>query len=97
MVEEKDTPGEKTLRLYVSGMTSGRSRKAIAEAEAMLRTEALKGYALEVADLLENCASAQRDGVIATPTLLKTGPGSSRKIIGDLKDASKVLSALGLE
>lgn len=84
------------LRLYVSGR-GPRARKAVADAEAILASGLMDSYALEVVDLLNNAASAQRDGVIATPTLLKTGPGSPRKIIGDLKDVPKILSALGLQ
>lgn len=95
MAETTNTLEHRVLRLYVSGWTH-RSRQAIAHAKAVLNTGRLQGYTLEVIDILEDRVSAQRDGVIATPTLLITGPGSPRKIIGDLEDAEKVMAGLGL-
>jgi circadian clock protein KaiB len=51
----------------------------------------------EVIDILENPEIAEREKILATPTLVKMSPGPVRKIIGDLSQRGKVLFGLGLD
>ena len=44
--------------------------------------------------MLEDPEAAERDRVLATPTLIKALPPPLRRIIGDLSDRAKVLLAL---
>lgn len=44
--------------------------------------------------MLEDPEAAERDRVLATPTLIKELPPPLRRIIGDLSDRAKVLLAL---
>jgi circadian clock protein KaiB len=52
-------------------------------------------YELQVIDVLKNPELAEKDRVIATPTLIKQLPPPLRRVIGDLSDSEKIL--LGLE
>ena len=46
--------------------------------------------------MIERPQAAEDDKVIATPTLIRVAPGPPRRVLGDLSDARRVLSALGL-
>ena len=52
--------------------------------------------ALEVIDIVENLEQAEKDKILATPTLEKASPEPVRRIVGDLSDKEMVLPALGL-
>jgi len=81
------------LRLYVTGSTL-LSTRAIENIEGLLRDELAGSYDCEVVDVLERPDLAEEDGIFATPTLVRRGPGPVRKLIGDLSDREMVLSSL---
>jgi circadian clock protein KaiB len=54
-------------------------------------------YRVVMSDILENPEQAFAFDIIATPTLLRAHPEPKRKIIGDLSQIGKVLSALEIE
>ena len=82
------------LRLYVTG-TSPRAQVAIANLRRICEQELRGQYDLEVIDVLEHPEVAEREKILATPTLIKQLPPPLRRVIGDLSDKDKVL--LGLE
>ncbi len=83
------------LKLYVIGRTP-KSIEIIEELVRLLE-DALDGhYDLEVIDIIESPELAEKDGILATPTLEKVSPEPVRKSIGDLSDKERVLLALGL-
>jgi len=53
-------------------------------------------YSIEVVDLLENPTLAQRDQILAVPTLVRKLPPPVRRIIGDLSNTERVLVGLDL-
>jgi circadian clock protein KaiB len=84
------------LRLYIAGQT----RKSIAALTNLRRIceEHLAGrYRVEVIDLMENPQQAQRDQILAIPTLVRRLPEPIRRIIGDLSDSERVLVGLEVE
>jgi circadian clock protein KaiB len=84
------------LRLYIAGQT----RKSIAALTNLRRIceEHLAGrYRVEVIDLLENPQQAQRDQILAIPTLVRRLPEPIRRIIGDLSNSERVLVGLEVE
>ncbi len=83
------------LRLYVTGQ-SPHSRKALENIQQLLKEVVPSRHKLEVIDILNEPALAERDGIIASPTLVKRHPPPVRRIIGDLSDNEKVLSSLGI-
>jgi circadian clock protein KaiB len=82
------------LKLYVTG-SSARSETAIRNLERICKDELHGCYELEVIDVAKRPDLAEKDRILATPTLVKQLPPPLRRVIGDLSDRDKVL--LGLE
>ena len=92
----EDDQGVIELRLYIAGQT----RKSIAALTNLRRIcdEHLAGrYRVEVIDLMENPQQAQRDQIVAIPTLVRRLPEPIRRIIGDLSNSERVLVGLEVE
>ena len=51
---------------------------------------------ITIIDVLEQPDEAERNHVLATPTLIKVHPPPVQRIIGDLSDLEKVRANLGL-
>lgn len=83
------------LRLYVTGRTS-HSQRAIENLRQICAQRGYNEYAIEVIDVLEQPHLAEREKIVATPTLVRRLPEPVRKIIGDLSDREKVLIGLDL-
>ncbi len=84
------------LRLFITGRTP-QSQRAIDNLRDICETEIQDGYEVEVIDVLEHPGLAEKDKILATPTLVKRLPEPIRKIIGDLSDREKVLLGLNVE
>lgn len=87
-------PPNYILKLYVTG-SSPRAEQAIANLRRICEEDLSGEYALEIIDVIEQPEAAERDKVLATPTLIKQLPPPLRRVIGDLSDREKVI--LGLE
>jgi circadian clock protein KaiB len=86
---------EPVLRLYVAG-TSASARRAERQL-ADLRSQTKLEWKVEVVDVLERPEVAEKAGILATPTLAYEHPERSRRVVGDLGDARKVLEFLGID
>jgi circadian clock protein KaiB len=82
------------LKLYVTG-GSPRTQTALANLRRICDEDLRHEYEIEVIDVHEHPELAERDRILATPTLIKQLPPPLRRLIGDLSDREKVL--LGLE
>ncbi|MFA9477017.1 circadian clock KaiB family protein [Phycisphaerales bacterium AB-hyl4] len=81
------------LKLFVSGRTL-RVERAV-EAIRRICQDDLQGECdLEVVDVLEHPELAERNRILATPTLIKELPPPLRRVIGDLTSRDKVLEGL---
>ncbi|NCC32409.1 MAG: circadian clock protein KaiB [Chloroflexia bacterium] len=59
--------------------------------------EHLKGrYELEIIDLYQQPQLAEKERIIAVPTLVRQQPLPACRIVGDLSDTARVLIALDL-
>ncbi|NJO37215.1 MAG: circadian clock protein KaiB [Rhizobiales bacterium] len=83
------------LRLYVAG-TSRLSQGAIETIQNICTNHLGGRYELEVIDVLEQPDMAEKDKILATPTLVRELPPPLRKIIGNLSEEEKVLIGLDL-
>ncbi len=83
------------LRLYVIGQ-SPNSMRALDNLKRICEEQLFGQYDLKVIDVLKESELAEKDKIIATPTLVKDLPPPPRKVIGDLSDRDKVLQALDL-
>ena len=80
--------------LYVTGDTT-RSAEAIANLQEIQKL--FSGQCeITVVDVLEHPELAEREKILATPTLVKVAPPPLRRLIGDLSDKALVLSLLDL-
>jgi circadian clock protein KaiB len=84
------------LRLYVAGMTP-RSARAIANIKEICEEHLETRHALQVIDIYQQPMLAERDQIIAVPTLIKKLPPPLRRLIGDLSDRERVLIGLDLQ
>ncbi|MDB6173768.1 MAG: circadian clock protein KaiB [Chthoniobacteraceae bacterium] len=81
------------LRLYVTGNTPQSSR-AIKNIKTICDFYLKDRYNLTVVDLYSETERAQDDQIIVAPTLVRHSPLPIRRLIGDLSDTARVLSAL---
>jgi circadian clock protein KaiB len=90
-------PGGETyvFRLFVVGNESN-STQARGNL-ARLCEKHLKGrYRIETVDVLKNAATAHRNNVLVTPTLILIKPFPKVTVFGNLSDSRQVLAALRL-
>ncbi len=84
------------LALYITGETP-RSQEVIRKLTELLENELPGQYSLKIIDILENPELAEEDGILATPTLIRTVPAPERRMVGDFSDAERVLAGMQLQ
>jgi len=84
------------LRLYVAGQTP-KSIAAIANLKKLCETHLPGRYSIDIVDLMQNPSLAQRDQIVAIPTLIRQLPEPMRRIIGDLSNTERVLVGLDID
>lgn len=83
------------LKLYLVGQGAF-GQEARENLLALEKTFPNYEFEVEVIDVLENPERAVEDRVIATPTVIKHTPLPVCRIVGDLSDRERVISALAL-
>lgn len=84
------------LRLYVTGATD-RSSRAITNIRLFCE-QYLKGrYDLLVVDIYQQPWLAQTQEIIAAPTLIKSEPPPSKRLVGDFSNGERLVSGLGIQ
>lgn len=99
-IRRKTSPKHETATVYsfvlfVAG-NSTRSSQAEQNLRRMADERLVGGYELLVVDITLDPERAERERILTTPTVLKSGPGAPRKATGDLSDIDKVMFALAL-
>ena len=95
MTAPEDAEPRWSLTLYVSG-ASPRSAQAL-ETVRRLCDEDLPGQVeLQVVDVTDEPALADRDRIVAVPTLVKRRPAPPRQLVGDLADVDRLRAGLEL-
>jgi circadian clock protein KaiB len=89
-----DSPGY-NLCLYIAGQTP-KSMAALSNLRKLCETHLSGRYRLDVIDLMAESSSAQRDRIVAIPTLVRRRPGAVTRIIGDLSNSERVLTRLDI-
>lgn len=88
--------GRYLLRLYVAD-NAPNSVRAMSNLQAIYDEHLAGRRELEVVDVLQEPQRALDDNVLVTPTLVKLSPLPEVKIVGNLSDKARVLSALGVK
>lgn len=83
------------LRLYVAGQTP-KSMAAVSNLKRICETHLPGRYTITIIDLMKDPALAQRDQIVAIPTLIRHLPEPLKRIIGDLSNVDKVLVGLDI-
>jgi circadian clock protein KaiB len=83
------------LTLFVAGMAE-RSMRAVANIRAICEQHLTGSYVLEVVNLHAEPATAQGAQIVVAPTCVRSSPGPMRRVIGDMSNTARVLSALDL-
>ena len=83
------------FRLYVTGKTPN-SMRAIANLKEVCEEHLPGQYDLQVIDIYQQPELAERDQIVAVPTLIKQLPAPLRRMIGDLSDRERVVIRLDL-
>ena len=82
------------FRLYVAGARPPFARRG-GNLRALWEASVPDDHAIEVIDVLERPEAAEKERVLATPTVVRLAPLPRRRVIGDLSDRS--LAAIALE
>jgi circadian clock protein KaiB len=83
------------LSLYVTGHTA-KSIRAVDNVRRLCDELLVGRYRLEVIDLYQQPELAAREQLIAAPTLVKSLPLPSRRMVGDLSNRDRVIAGLGI-
>ncbi|MVM39625.1 circadian clock protein KaiB [Spirosoma sp. HMF3257] len=83
------------LHLFVTG-ASLHSTRAITNIKHICESYLPGNYSLEIIDVYQQKALAEREQLIALPLLIRRMPLPERRLVGDLSDTEKVLNGLGI-
>ena len=82
--------------LFVAGDTA-RSQQAYADLQRICRERLGEGgFDIAVVDVARTPEAAETHRILTTPTVVKEAPEPRRRITGDLSNADKVLTGLGM-
>ncbi len=81
--------------LYVAGDTA-RSQQAYASLRRICAQALGDAWEVALVDVTRQPDAAERERILTTPTVVKEAPEPRRRITGDLSNADKVLTGLGL-
>lgn len=84
------------LRLYTVGATPA-AQRAISNLRQICEQELQGRYTLEVIDLTQHPKLAEKEQIIAVPTLVKELPAPVARVVGDLSDREQLLVGLDLQ
>ena len=77
------------LRLFITG-ASPNSTRAVDNLTAFCEKNLQGKYTLEVIDIYQQPDIAETEQIIALPLLIKKGPESIRRLIGDMSNTEKL-------
>lgn len=91
----EQTQNKFILRLFITGATPN-SVRALTNIKQICEEHLEGRYSLEIIDVYQDGAIAEKEQLIALPLLIKKAPAPEKRLIGDLSDTEKVLKGLGL-
>lgn len=94
--EEISSEPKYVLKLFITG-ASPNSTRAIVNLREVCDTYIKGNYTLEIIDIYQQPLLAENEQIVALPTLIKSYPLPTRRLIGDMSNKEKVLRGLGYE
>ena len=86
---------ERVFRVFVAG-NSWRSQRVVRALHDLCAAQGLSRYRVEVVDVLQDPAGAERDRVLALPMVMRVAPEPVVRVVGDLSDDRLATEVLGL-
>jgi circadian clock protein KaiB len=86
---------ERAFRVFVAG-SSWRSQRVVRALHELCAAHEVSRYRVEVVDVLQDPVSAERDGVLALPMVMRVAPEPVARVVGDLSDVRLAAEVLGL-
>ena len=83
------------LKLYIDTNNTN-SIAVFGNRKKTCEEELANNYELEIIDIVNQSERAEKDSILAVPTLVKEHPLPIRKVIGNLSDRRKVMCGLDL-
>jgi circadian clock protein KaiB len=81
--------------LFITG-ASPNSVRAINNIKDICEKYLKDRYTLQIIDVYQIPEIAQKEQIIALPTMIKKSPAPERRLVGDMSDTQKVLRGLGI-
>jgi circadian clock protein KaiB len=81
--------------VFVTG-DGARGQRTVGLLRALCDRHLGDDYDLTIVDVLVDTSLAERFNVVATPTVIRTSPPPALRALGDLGDADRAATALGL-
>lgn len=81
--------------LYIAG-NSQRSATALANLNKYCKQFLEDHFNIEVIDLIKNPAFAERDQIVAMPTLIRKAPAPVKRIVGDLSSKERFIEVMNI-
>lgn len=85
-----------SLKLYIVGDPNLPS-EIINSLKKVLDEELKDGYEIKAVNVLNHPEEAMKDGVLATPTLVRIRPEPVLRVLGDLSDCERVMRSLQID
>lgn len=95
LTEEVSNDQQYLLKLFITG-TTPKCIRAIQNIRAICEADLDGCYQLQVVDLYQHPEQASSEQILVTPTLVKTYPLPTRKLVGDLSERAKVIAGLDI-
>ena len=86
---------EYLLHLYITGATPN-SMRAVRNIKEICEQHLTGRYELLIIDIYQQPDLAQREQIVAAPTLIRVRPLPRRQLVGDLSNRDAVLISLGV-
>jgi circadian clock protein KaiB len=86
---------ERAFRVFVAG-ASWRSQRVVRALHELCVAHEVSHYRVEVVDVLQDPASAERNRVLALPMVMRVAPEPVVRVVGDLSDGRLAAEVLGL-
>lgn len=83
------------LILFITG-ASPNSVRAISNIKSICEKYLKGNYILEIVDVYKSPEIAQKEEIVALPTLIKKKPEMERRLVGDMSETEKVMRGLGI-
>ncbi len=83
------------FRLYIAGKTQ-KSLRTFENLESFCKSHLPGKFEIEIVDVVSKPGLAQKDNILALPTVLKKAPSPERRLIGDCSDTAQMLVGLDI-